>query len=469
MIEKILKNKYLSLVGKCADKLEYETCVVGGFVRDLILNKQSNDLDFVCVGSGIKLAQEVQVALGNGAKLDIFESYGTAHIQYEGVELEFVGARKEFYHRESRNPIVEDGTLFDDISRRDFTINNIAIRLNDGVFGEYVDYFNGQEDLKNGIIRTPLDPNITFSDDPLRMLRCIRFATRFNFEIEEKTLQGIKDNVSRIEIIVPERIIDEINKILLCNKPSIGFKILEDCGLLKILLPELHELNIIEYKNGVKHKNIFEHTLEVLDNVSLLSNNLYLRWSALLHDLGKLYTKQFDEVNNKWTFHNHEHVGAEHVSSLFKRLHLPLDNRMDYVKKMVELHMRPIKLVDDGVTDAGVRRLLFSAGEYIDDLMILASSDITSKKQWKKDKYKTQYINLKQRMIEIEEKDHIKNFQPPVDGEEIMEIFSLKPCKLIGEIKENVKNAILDGIIPNDHDIALDYIKKNKELTHFRC
>lgn len=461
MIEKILKNKYLSLVGKCADKLGYETCVVGGFVRDLILNKQSNDLDFVCVGSGIKLAQEVQVALGNGAKLDIFESYGTAHIQYEGVELEFVGARKEFYHRESRNPIVEDGTLFDDISRRDFTINNIAIRLNDGVFGEYVDYFNCKEDLKNGIIRTPLDPNITFSDDPLRMLRCIRFATRFNFEIEEKTLQGIKDNVNRIEIIVPERIIVELNKILLCEKPSIGFKLLEETGLLKLIIPELHELNIVEYKNGIKHKNVFEHTLEVLDNVAKNSNKLYLRWSALLHDIGKLFTKTFDEEKNKWTFHNHEQIGAKHIPVLFKKLQLPLDNRMEYVKKMVELHMRPIKLVDYGVTDSGIRRLLFSADEDIEDLMLLASSDITSKKEWKKEKYKNEYTLLIQRMVEIEEKDHIRNFQPPVDGDEIMKLFSLKPCKLVGEIKESVKNAILDGIIPNNHDNALNYIKEH--------
>ena len=461
MIEKILKNKYLSLVGKCADELGYETCVVGGFVRDLILNKQSNDLDFVCVGSGIKLAQSVQKALGDEAKLDVFESYGTAHILYNNTELEFVGARREFYHRESRNPIVEDGTMYDDISRRDFTINNIGIRLNKESFGEILDLFNGQEDLKNGIIKTPLDPNITFSDDPLRMLRCIRFATRFNFEIEPSTLQGIKDNAKRIEIIVPERIIDELNKILLTKKPSIGFYLLETTGLLEYIIPELHELNVIEVKDGVKHKNVFEHTLEVLDNVASESDKLYLRWSALLHDIGKLFTKTFDKDLKKWTFHNHEHEGASYIPKLFNRLHLPLDSRMEYVKKMIDLHMRPIKLVDDGVTDSGIRRLLFSAGDDIDDLMILANSDITSKKQWKKDKYRTSYVSLKKRMVEIDEKDHIKNFQPPVDGNEIMVKYSLKPCRLVGEIKEFIKDAILNGDIPNDHDEAIKLIEKH--------
>lgn len=453
--DKTLSN-YLSIVGQCGDELGYETYVVGGFVRDLILRRNSHDMDFVCVGSGLKLAEKVQQKIGG--KLSLFENYGTAHLVCNNIELEFVGARKEFYHRESRNPIVEEGTLYDDISRRDLTINNLAICLNSENYGEFIDMFGGYYDLKNKIIKTPLDPNITFSDDPLRMLRCIRFSCRFNFTIEKNTFQGIKDNAKRIKIITSERIIDEINKILLTNKPSIGFKLLEETGLLEIIMPELHKLNINEEKNGVKHKNVFYHTLQVLDNVSEKSDNLYLRWAALLHDIGKLKTKQFDEEKNIWTFYYHEKIGADMIPHIFKELHLPLDTRMEFVKKMVELHMRPINITQEGVTDSAVRRLLFLAGDDIDDLMILASSDITSKKEWKVKKFQENYELLKNRMVEIEEKDHVRNFQPPIDGNEIMELFSLTPCKLVGEIKEDLKNAVLDGVIENNHESALKYI-----------
>ena len=458
-------NKYLTLIGKCADELGYEAYVIGGYVRDMALGKEGHDIDVVCVGSGISLATKVSEELGGGAKLDVFQSYGTAHIQYKNVELEFVGARKEFYHRESRNPIVENGTLKDDMERRDFTINDMAICLNDARFGEFVDTFGGMTDLENGIIRTPLDPNITFSDDPLRMLRAIRFATRFGFKIDEPTYQAIKDNCDRLKIITTERIVDEVTKILKTDKPSVGFLKLEDTGLLKLILPELSSLNIIETVDGVGHKNVFLHTLKVLDNVAEKSDNVWLRWAALLHDVGKLKTKKWDSAEKAWTFYGHATVGEKMVQQIFTRLKMPLGSELAYVKKMVSLHMRPIDLVSDGVTDSGVRRILFNAGNDIDELMILCSSDITSRSQQKVERFRRNYKLLKQRMREIEEKDHLRNFQPPVSGDDIMEMFNLKPCKTVGILKEAVKNAILDGEIPNEKEAAIKFVtEKYKTL-----
>ncbi len=440
-------------MGECADSLGRECYVVGGYVRDLMLERPSKDIDFVTVGSGIELAEHVARAMGRGARLNVFRNFGTAQVRKYATELEFVGARRESYHRESRNPIVEDGTLTDDLSRRDFTINAMAISVNSSSFGELVDLFGGVEDLKNGIIRTPLDPDITFSDDPLRMMRAVRFATQLEFEIWSETAEAIARNAERINIISRERIADELNKIMNSARPSIGWRLLAELGLLKLIFPELDEMRGIETVNGRGHKDNFLHTMEVLDKVALQSDNLWLRWAALLHDIGKPATKQWvDGIG--WTFRNHNYIGACMIPRIFKRLKLPLGEPMKYVANLVELHMRPIALIEDEVTDSAVRRLLFQGGKDVEDLMTLCQADITSKNAEKVKRHLENFEHVKQKMIELEERDHIRNYQPPVDGCEIMKVLGLGQGPVVGEIKRRIKEAILDGDIPNDHDSA---------------
>lgn len=449
--EKIDK-KIFRLVGEAADSLGRECYVVGGYVRDLMLARHSKDIDFVTVGSGIEVAQLVASAL-KGAHLSVFRNYGTAQVKNRAHELEFVGARRESYNRDSRNPIVEDGTLADDISRRDFTINAMALCVNDNRFGELVDMFGGVEDLRRGLIRTPLDPDVTFSDDPLRMMRAIRFATQLGFEIVPETLDAITRNARRITIISRERVMDELMKIMRSPQPSIGWMLLMKTGLLKLVFPELAALRGVEQHNGVGHKDNFFHTLAVLDNVASRSENVWLRWAALLHDIAKPVTKRWDDAAG-WTFYGHNAVGAKMVPRIFRKMKFPLNDKMKYVQKLVELHMRPIALVEEEVTDSAVRRLLFDAGDDIDDLMLLCAADITSKNQTKVERYRANYELVKQKMVELEERDRIRNFQPPVDGVEIMQTFGLGQCREVGVIKERIKNAILDGEIPNDHDAA---------------
>ena len=452
-----LNHPIFQKISECADKLNLPCFVIGGFVRDLILKRESNDIDVVVLGSGIEMATELKKTLGKGAYLSVFKNFGTAQVKYKDIEIEFVGARKESYRSDSRKPIVENGTLEDDQNRRDFTINAMAICLNKDKFGELVDPFNGVQDIQFKIIRTPLDPDITFSDDPLRMLRCIRFATRFKFSIEQCTFEALSTNKERISIISQERITEELNKILLTEKPSIGFMLLEKCGLLDIILPEVAALKGIETVNGKSHKDVFLHTLQVLDSVAQKSNKLWLRWAALLHDVGKPATKKFDEKIG-WTFYNHNFIGEKITGRMFKRLKLPLSEDLRYVQKMVNLHMRPIALVEEEITDSAVRRLLFEAGDDIDDLMALCEADITSKNEEKVKRYTQNLMIVRQKLKDIEEKDHVRNFQPPISGEEIIQTFNLKPCAQVGEIKNAIKNAILDGVIPNDYEAAKEYM-----------
>ncbi len=510
-----LSSPHFQKLTQTVDALGLEAYIVGGYVRDFILKRPSKDVDVVVVGSGIEVAQAFSKALGKGATCSVFRNFGTAQVKWrhwetvdgkrvqQEEEIEFVGARKESYSHDSRKPIVEDGTLDDDQRRRDFTINALAICLNQPRLGELVDPFDGLVDLEEGIIATPLDPDITFSDDPLRMMRCVRFATQLNFQIEEETFEALSRNKERIRIISAERIIDELNKIMLAPHPSKGFIDLHRCGLLEIILPELVALDIVEERNGRKHKNNFYHTLEVLENLverqrlaeenrlsrlsqQVMGNSsqqnaetssereveeeeipaartkdeiLFHRWAALLHDIGKPKSKRWDNKIG-WTFHNHNYLGMRMVKPMFRRLKLPLDERMKYVEKLVDLHMRPINIADEEVTDSAVRRLLFDAGNDIDDLMMLCEADITSKNERRKQNFYANYQLVRQKLIDLEEKDRIRNFQPPVDGKEIMRIFDLQPCQEIGALKSALKDAILDGVVPNEHEAALEFILK---------
>jgi len=459
-----LHHSIFSVISESADQLNQETYVIGGFVRDLILKRPSPDIDIVTIGNGIRLAETVAKKLGPEIHVSVFKTFGTAQLKYQSLEVEFVGARKESYQEDSRNPVVEDGTLEEDQNRRDFTINALAICLNKDRFGDLIDPFNGIQDIENKIIRTPLEPGITFSDDPLRMMRAIRFATQLGFTIEEKTLEAISLNKNRIHIISKERIGEELNKIILSSKPSVGFKLLEKTGLLELIFPELYRMKGREEVNGIGHKDNFYHTLEVLDRITPHTNNLWLRWSALLHDIAKPVTRKFSPQLG-WTFHSHNFVGAKMVPALFKNMKFPLNEKMKYVQKLVELHMRPIVLSEEEVTDSAIRRLLFEAGDDIDDLMTLCEADITSKNPEKVKKYYGNFQLVRQKLKDLEERDHIRNFQPPVTGEEIMEVFALGPCKEIGLIKTAIKEAILEGIIQNDHDQAFQYMmEKAKEI-----
>jgi len=454
-----LQHPIFHVISELADKINQETYVIGGFVRDLILNRPSPDIDVVTIGSGIQLAEMVAKKLGPNIQVSVFKNFGTAMLKYQSLEVEFVGARKESYNEDSRKPIVEDGTLEEDQNRRDFTINALAICLNSNRFGELIDPFGGIQDIENKILRTPLEPGITFSDDPLRMLRAIRFASQLGFIIEPKTLEAISQNKKRIHIISKERIGEELNKIILSSKPSVGFKLLDKTGLLEIIFPELHRMKGREEVNGIGHKDNFFHTLEVLDRIAPNTNNLWLRWSALLHDIAKPATKKYSPQLG-WTFHSHNFVGAKMVPALFKKMKFPLNEKMKYVQKIVELHMRPIVLSEEEVTDSAIRRLLFEAGDDIDDLMTLCEADITSKNQEKVKKYYRNFQLVRQKLKDLEEKDHIRNFQPPVTGETIMEVYGLSPCREVGMIKSAIKDAILDGIIQNDHDQAFQHMLK---------
>lgn len=456
-IDEHLRCSVFHVVGDVADDLGRECYVVGGYVRDILLERPSKDIDFVTVGSGIEVAEAVAKELGPRTSLAVFRTYGTAQVKSRDVELEFVGARRESYTRNSRNPIVEDGTLEDDQQRRDFTVNAMAICVNKDNYGVLIDPFDGIGDMERRIIRTPLDPDITFSDDPLRMMRAIRFATQLGFDIYPETFDAITRNKERINIITRERIVDELMKIMKSAKPSRGFYLLKKCGLLDLIMPELAALSGIEVVNGRGHKDNFEHTLQVLDNVAEKSNYVWLRWAALFHDIAKPVTKAYDKTIG-WTFHNHNFIGAKMIPRIFKKMKMPMDAKMKYVQKLVELHMRPIALVEDTVTDSAVRRLIFDAGDNIEDLMLLCEADITSKNQDKVKRFLDNFILVREKMKEIEEKDRIRNFQPPVDGLEIMRIFGLEPCHEVGALKEKIKNAILDGVIGNNHEEAYAYM-----------
>jgi poly(A) polymerase len=456
-MKKHLEHTIFKVISELADQINQETYVIGGFVRDLILKRTSPDIDIVTIGSGIHLAELVAKKLGPNIQVNFFKTFGTAMLKYQSMEVEFVGARKESYNEDSRKPIVEDGTLEEDQNRRDFTINALAIRLNRERFGELIDPFGGIQDIADKIIRTPLEPGITFSDDPLRMMRAIRFATQLRFTIEEGTLDAISKNKKRIQIISKERIGEELNKIILSSKPSIGFKLLDKTGLLELIFPELHRMKGREEVNGIGHKDNFFHTLEVLDRIAPNTNNLWLRWSALLHDIAKPVTKKYSPQLG-WTFHSHNFVGAKMVPALFKKMKFPLNEKMKYVQKIVELHMRPIVLSEEEVTDSAIRRLLFEAGDDIDDLMTLCEADITSKNQEKVKKYYSNFQLVRQKLKDLEERDHIRNFQPPVSGETIMEVFGLGPSRKVGIIKSAIKEAILDGIIQNDPGQAYQFM-----------
>lgn len=449
-------------VSQCANELDIHCYVVGGWVRDLLLNRPCKDLDFVSLGKGIDLAQTVASKLGPGIKVHIFKNFGTAQINFSDFDLEFVGARKESYRHNSRKPLVENGSLADDQNRRDFTINALAISLNSENYGELIDPFNGLNDLENKIIRTPLDPNITYSDDPLRMMRAIRFASQLGFTIEENSFNAISKNKQRIKIVSKERITDELNKIILSDKPSVGFKLLFDTGLLEIIFPLMVKLQGVEIKNGLGHKDNFYHTLEVLDNLSLNSKNLWLRWAAILHDIAKPNTKRFEEGTG-WTFHGHEDRGARMVPKIFNELKLPLNEKMKFVQKLVALHLRPIVLAKTEVTDSAIRRLLVDAGDDLEDLMLLCEADITTKNPNKLQRYLKNFEMVRIKLKEIEEKDKLRNWQPPIDGDIIMKTFSLDPGKEIGIIKNAVREAILEGIISNNYEEAFHFMLKEGE------
>lgn len=460
-----ITHPIFSIVSKAADDLGYETYVIGGFVRDLLMKRnQPKDIDFVCVGSGIELAKQVQSLIGSNYPIQIFKNFGTAMLKYDQFDLEFVGARKESYRKESRKPIVEDGTLEDDQNRRDFTINALAISLNKSHFGQLLDSFNGLNDLNNKVLKTPTFADTTYSDDPLRMMRAIRFSCQLDFRICEESLLSIKKNRDRITIISQERITDELNKIILCSKPSQGFKLLFETGLLHYFFPKLVALHGIETIDNKSHKDNFFHTLEVLDNISQHTNNLWLRWAAILHDIAKPDTKRFEESVG-WTFHGHEFIGSKMVPKIFKSLKLPLNEKMKYVQKLVRLHLRPIVLAQEIVTDSAVRRLLFDAGDDIDDLMILCNADITSKNPARVKRYLNNFQIVRKKIKDVEEKDQIRNMQPPIRGEEIIELFDIKPSKEVGILKSAIKNAILDGHISNNKEEAKRFLlEKAKEM-----
>jgi len=460
---KALHHKIFKVISEASEELSVDSYVIGGFVRDHILQRgDPKDIDIVAIGSGIELAEKVSEKLLNTPKVQVFKNFGTAMLRFNDMEIEFVGARKESYRKDSRKPVVENGTLEDDQNRRDFTINALAIKLNKDGFGDLLDSFNGYEDIQKKIIRTPLDPDITYSDDPLRMYRAIRFASQLDFMIEADSLKAIKDNRDRIKIISKERIVDELNKIMLSDKPSKGLALLYKTGLLKKILPELTALAGIDEVEGQTHKDNFWHTLEVVDNISKSTDNLWLRWAALLHDIGKAPTKRFHKKIG-WTFHGHEFVGAKMVYKLFKRLRLPLNEKMKFVQKMVLMSSRPIAIADDHVTDSAVRRLIFDAGDHIEDLMTLCEADITTKNPKRFKKYHNNFKLVRQKIQEVEERDHVRNFQPPVSGEEIMQTFGIKPSREVGLIKDAIKEAILEGDIPNEYEAAKSFMLKKGE------
>lgn len=458
-LARLLDREIFHLISEAADTLHMECYVVGGYVRDLFLERPSNDIDVVVVGSGIQVADALRRKLGRKAHISVFRNFGTAQVKYRGMEVEFVGARKESYSHNSRKPIVEDGTLEDDQNRRDFTINAMAVCLNRDRFGELVDPFDGVLDLQKGIIATPLDPDITFSDDPLRMMRCVRFATQLNFTIEDETREALARNADRLKIISGERIADELNKIMLAPHPSTGFYYLRESGLLDLILPELVVLDKVETRNGKAHKNNYLHTMEVLENVCRKSDNLWLRWAALLHDVGKAATKKWDPLQG-WTFHNHNFVGAKMVPEIFKRLKLPLDAKMKYVEKLVNLHMRPIAIADDEVTDSAVRRLLNDAGDDIDDLMTLCEADITSKNLVRKQRFLENFRIVRAKLKDLQDRDYKRLLQPCIDGNEIMELFHLKPSPVVGELKQALKDAVLDNRVPNEREPLMQLLRQ---------
>ena len=463
-LAQLLDKDIFHHISNAADKLGLECYVVGGYVRDLFLERPSNDIDVVVVGSGIQVASELKAVLGKKAHLSVFRNFGTAQVKYKHTEVEFVGARRESYSHDSRKPVVEDGTLEDEQNRRDFTINALAVCLNKARFGELVDPFGGVDDLWDGIIRTPLDPDVTFSDDPLRMMRCVRFATQLNFFIDDETFEALERNAERIKIISGERIEEELNKIMMTPTPSKGFIDLYRCGLLQIILPELVALDVVETRNGRAHKNNFYHTLEVLDNICKHTDNLWLRWSALLHDVGKAKCKRWDSVAG-WTFHNHNYVGAKMVPEIFRRLKLPMDSKMKYVQKQVDLHMRPIVIADEEVTDSAVRRLLNDAGEDIDDLMTLCEADITSKNVARKQRFLDNFRIVREKLKDLKERDYKRLLQPCIDGNEIMDMFHLKPSREVGILKQTLKDAVLDNKVANEREPLMELLRnKASEL-----